>query len=336
MRPTNSSYTLFFLLLSALLLGRLSSETNAQDSETFPDQFTISGDFDDKDDNEELSAIAVLQGANGLLAPDEGKRVYPFTIDEKEGAITLGKDIKLTDTKGDIDIEGIAAGEKEYFIVGSHGISRKSQKYRPNGFTIWKLQVDPDSGRPDKDSDIRRSTLADLIALDPKLSSHYRSPLQENGINIEGLAYDSAEGHLYAGFRAPNKGEHAFVLEVDADAVFGAEVSTDHELHRLRLGNGYGIRDLIKVEKGFLVLAGNAAPDDAPTFDPDREFLLFFWKGEGSSVTELAKVPKPSKDAKPEGLLLLKETAESFDLLVISDSAPNGSPTVLRVSLGAE
>ncbi len=334
MRHLYKANSFSFTHVSVFVLGLISPQLLAQNPVTFPSEFTINGEFDDEGDHEELSAIAVIRGANGLLAPDEGKRVYPFKVDYRNGQITLGEGIKLTDAKGDIDIEGIAAGEEDYFIVGSHGISRRSQIYRPNGFTIWKLRVDPDTGSPSNDSDIRRGTLADLIALDPTLSPHYRHSLQENGINIEGLAYDSAVGHLYAGFRAPTKGKYAFVLEVDVDTVFGGELRTDHELHRLELGEGYGIRDLIKVDKGFLVLAGNAAPDDAATFDPSREFQLFFWKGSGSEVTKVASVRKPTNNAKPEALLLLRETTVLFDLLVLSDSAPNGSPTVLHVAVG--
>lgn len=276
----------------------------------------------------ELSGIAILKDSKGFIGPDEGKSIYHITIDHDAREINVGDGIKLTETKGEIDIEGVAAGGEDVcYIIGSHGISRKGQEFGPNAYTIWKLELD------NGEWEWRRSSLSDYIATNQTLAPFYRKTLQENGVNIEGLAYDPITRNLYAGFRAPNIGGKAFVLEVESRVVFGTTAEfKDAQLHAINLGEGYGVRDIIKSNRGFLILAGNSAPDGASGFDPNREYRLFFWRGIGSTVKQLAVIPKPNKDAKPEALLLLKEDSEGVEVLVISDNAENGQPTILRAS----
>ncbi|MFT5470288.1 MAG: hypothetical protein ACI8UO_005416 [Verrucomicrobiales bacterium] len=260
-----------------------------------------------------------------LVQESTAPHIYHFSVDHVAREIKVGDGIKLTESKGEIDIEGVAAGgENLCYIVGSHGISRKKREFSPNAFSIWKLKFDDDEW------EFRRGSLSVLIATNEKLGPFYRKTLQENGVNIEGLACDPETDTLYAGFRAPNIEGKGFVLEFDSEVVFGktAEI-VKPTLHEIDLGVGYGIRDIIKIEHGFLILAGNSAPDDGVGFDPDREYLLFHWTGPEGELKKLTTVPKPNSKAKPEALLLLKEDEAGFEVLVISDGIKNGAPTVL-------
>lgn len=311
-------------LLTSLTALLIMSSAFAQDTQ---ETYKLTG-RDLKKDGLELSGVAILKDSKGFIGPDEGKSVYHITIDHATREINVGDNIKLTDSKGEIDIEGVAAGGEDVcYIIGSHGISRKGQEFGPNAYSIWKLEFDKGEW------EYRRSSLSDYIATNQTLAPFYRKRLQENGVNIEGIAYDPINRHLYAGFRAPSIDGQAFVLEVESRVVFGTTSEfKDAQLHAIKLGEGYGIRDIIKIDRGFLILAGNSAPSDGTSFDPNREYRLCFWRGIGSTVKQLAVIPKPNEDAKPEALLLLNEDSEAVEVLVISDSAENGEPTVLRAS----
>ena len=87
------------------------------------------------------------------------------------------------------------------------------------------------------------------------------------------------------------------------------------------LADPAGIRDLIKVAGGFLLLAGPEQNVMGPAY-------VHFWRGRGKEAQLLGQIPKP-KDAKakPEALLLLGEDEKEYGVLVFSDGVPGGEPT---------
>ena len=93
--------------------------------------------------------------------------------------------------------------------------------------------------------------------------------------------------------------------------------------------DGRGIRDMTRVQDGFLVLAG-------PLGDSSLSQALYFWDGESCLPGEreaggprlgttrfLGAITTPAA-AKAEGVLLEKETADSYEILVLYDGADGG------------
>ena len=90
-------------------------------------------------------------------------------------------------------------------------------------------------------------------------------PSKENGIDIEGIASDGDK--LYIGFRGPVlRGNYVPVMVIkDCDN------PSDYELLFVNL-DGNGIRDICKVEDGFLIISG-------PMGDGVGNYQLYFWNG---------------------------------------------------------
>ena len=159
-------------------------------------------------------------------------------------------------------------------------------------------------------------------------------------MNIEGLAVQA--GRLYFGFRGPAVQGVGQVLAVDADALFSADVARDPKatLTRLALGPNRGIRDMIAVKSGFLLLAG---PDDSPA-SKNAGWIVAWWDGQSAqgqvvqpkvlAALDLSSVKLRScdKELKPEAMTVLKETPTVYRLLVLSDGMCDGGPLAFTVA----
>ena len=101
----------------------------------------------------------------------------------------------------------------------------------------------------------------------------------------------------------------------------------DPKLETLKLGRGRGIRDLVAIDKGFLVLAGPS--------EIDCDYTVYFWNG-AKELRRLRDLPKftgkKGKQVKPEGVLPLDSSAAGLRLLVLFDSAKEGAPRPLTVT----
>ena len=149
-------------------------------------------------------------------------------------------------------------------------------------------------------------------------------PSKENGIDIEGIAWH--DNKLYVGLRGPVlRWNFVPVMIVDFDNPASATV------RYVRL-DGRGIRDLVRIDDGFLILAG--ANGDEPL-----SFQLYFWNGKNCfpgeeenrspHVVLLGTVPTPP-GSKAEGIAVLNlddQAAKNYDLLVVYDGLQGGRPT---------
>ncbi|MBP1290405.1 hypothetical protein ACVL91_007275 [Bradyrhizobium elkanii] len=144
-------------------------------------------------------------------------------IDPKVVKCSAGKD----DFK-DLDGEAVALDDKFFYVVGSHGCSRNSNKFRTSSFILARVPIDvvrTASGAPNNVDTIGpKSTsyrLSEALLASPTLKDHYALDLMtKNGLNIEGLAV--AGGKLYVGLRAPVIGKKAYLVAVDRDWLFDA------------------------------------------------------------------------------------------------------------------
>ena len=297
------------------------------------DRYSFEGEVVESKD---LSGLAFISDRFGLLGADEARQVQVVELVRAAKTLRILETITLLRSGSEIDIEAIAADGNYYYIVGSHGAAKVSGRQQQNRYRIFRLQVDRATGRPS--GPLARSlivaTLADLLRADPVLGPHFAQPLQRRGVNIEGLA--ARHGRLYVGFRSPNLQGDALVMEIRADDVFSGASRPAYTLHRLRLGPGLGIRDLVVAGSGFLLIAGNAGSEPSQEYpksqdyDKEREFFLFQWDGKGSEVHQIGALPKTGGQA--EALTILEQTPDSVTVLVLFDGPEGGRPTVYRIS----
>ena len=284
----------------------------------------------------DLSGIASLGGFSALVGTDEMFSVQAAEIDRGKRILKARPLMPLIESYSsgapELDIEAIAVDPERhrYFVTGSHGVGKKKGDVQPPRETVFEVPVDPETGEI-KRSEIRRGSLLPWFRKDPLFQDFVREPLQQNGINIEGLAY--REGKLWFGMRGPNIGGISHVIEVVPESLFNGGVP-EGKSHDLKLGDNSGIRELTAISDGFLLIAGNSAAEASKRIpvsisnSPDDSFELYFWKP-GQEVQLIGKLPASS--GKAEAMLVLGETSGFIDLLVIFDNAPEGGPIAIRV-----
>ncbi len=298
------------------------------------------------EEGKDISAV-VSTGNHLIVGADEAdaiqtlRRVGPSRYE-------VGQLVKLGNGE-ELDIESLARVDNTFYVLGSH--SRKRKKVEPHNLKtlqrsyaknrqrlradaiesevsrrrLYRFDFDPASGEPPTDK-----TSIDLsreLAKHEILKVFHALPSKENGIDIEGLAV--AGDTLYLGFRAPVlRSGFAPVLRLKFDQ------PKDAELLFVGVG-GRGIRELTRVDDGFLIIAGAAT--DAPL-----SYLLYHWDGNDmipghrdagdpplGKATLLGRIPTPA-GAKAEGLAVLATADDHYDLLVAYDSVVNGGLRTFR------
>jgi len=288
-------------------------------------------------DGKNLSAVGLV-GNFLLVAGDEDDCIQILRRDGKNYELLSDRTVVLNTVAHEADIEGIACDGDTVYAIGSHActrpkpdaITRAVNRSRfespepPSPFRSvlarFRLLPEGSSSPPEL------ATLRALLDATQVLRPFTGIPCKENGIDIEGLAI--RDGRLYVGFRGPVL-QHGFVPVLTcafADAAPGAA-----ELVYLNLG-GRGVRDIERVQGGFLVLAG-------PVNDIAAGFELYFWDGHdcmpgtpapSGRLELLGSIPTP-EGAKAEGLAVEEESTDEYTLLVLFDGLKEGGPTRFRV-----
>jgi Protein of unknown function (DUF3616) len=198
-----------------------------------------------------------------LLVSDEvsgeGKRyVRFFGLDDGARTLRLGTTLELLSSSipHEADVEGADFHAGRFYVVGSHGLSKgEPPKYQASRFHIHRFRPDArDAGQ------VEGASLGSLLAGMPEGVGEHActaarwdrrpgelpcKPLQEHGLNIEGLA--DRDGQLYIGLRAPVLEGRAFIVRVAIDGVFGS-IAPEPKVIALDLGHGVGIRDIARVQ----------------------------------------------------------------------------------------
>ena len=289
-----------------------------------------------------------------LLAFDEGAEGY-FALLEGSTLKPLKKPVTLIPGDGELDAEAAATDGRYFYIAGSHSPRRSDCSARPDSRHIVRLARDPETGRALKPGVVKRAMnkvmgestpagyadstrLWAIMQAQPALAAHVGDKLcmGDNGaVNIEGMAVQ--DGRLTFGFRGPVADGVATLLSVDADALFDPTGRADPKavVSTLALGAHTGIRDLVAVTGGFLLLAG---PDDERASQKTVDFSVWFWDGHSPQARALAQLDTRQvslrscdKEVKPEALTVLQETAKGYQLLVLSDGLCDGGALVFTV-----
>ena len=280
----------------------------------------------------DISAAALFNGRDGVLASDEVRGVQTIHVDRERQKIQVGALVPLVPDDGsEIDIEGMAAdaASRRLYITGSHALTRHKEVVEADRSWVFRISYNPENGFPDEKS-VQKASLIPVLRADPVLSPFVGKPAAENGLDIEALGF--RDGKLYFGLRAPNLAGNAHIVIVDADALF-SQPKPAAEVVQVPVGVGRGLRDMAAVKGGFLLLNGPSGGDETgASFSEKVEAKVFsvdFWSGvKGGGLTRVGIVKSPP--AKCEGLLVLGENDTSIDLLILHDSAKDGAPIPWR------
>lgn len=277
------------------------------------------------------AACAPVLPPQCIAALDEKNRTQFFTISDrtlKPGPVMA---IVEDNGNGDPDTEGAAYADGFFYLLGSHGLSRKKGKLHPSSFLVFRFPVDKSTGKPA--FDISAETVAPEIARSDRLRKAIRNapgvigdyaekPLGEKagGANLEGLAVIGKR--LYVGFRGPSSKGRAYILSVDVDRLFG-DGDLAPVIFTLELGKNIGIRDLAAVSGGILILAGPV--------QKKGPYSIFRWDLK-NAPQKLQDLAMPDPEVKAETLLLLDQQDDSYDVLVLYDGIKDGGPREYRLS----
>ena len=317
----------------------------------------------EKKTRQSVSGVACNFDANHrlvcLVAFDEGVEAR-FASLGKEALAVEAERVVLRAESGELDAEGVATDGRYFYVTGSHSAKRSDCKSNPASRHVLRFRVDPASGRalrlPAGDPNGAlvgyQSTgrLWDILQALPELGPFVGERMclgsdapggapglsGRQGLNIEGLAVRG--GRLYFGLRGPVQQGVARVVSVDAAALFHPVDDAKPLVARLALGEQRGIRDMVAVEDGFLLLAG---PDDSRS-SADVPWTLHLWNGQAAAgVTLLPALAtldtrgvtrRPcDKEIKPEGITLLAQTAAAYRVLVLSDGMCDGGPLTFTI-----
>jgi hypothetical protein len=279
-----------------------------------------------------------------ILAIDEGG-AERYVVIEGNRLVLEPDNIVLQRDDEELDAEGAARDGDTIYITGSFSSKRKECETNPGSRHVFRFKVSPTTSRAALDDkgvplglENDKGALWDLMKKDPVLKKFAGECLGKprHGANIEGLAVKG--GILYFGFREPAEDKHTYILPVPADQLFAGTVTSATPI-RVDVGGGSGIRDMLAVKDGFLLLIG---PDDDVATDKSS---IALWDGSSEKPKSLAKLdlkdvsPMPCKqpddgkkaEIKPEALTLLKEDAKFWRVLVLSDGMCDGRAMSFQV-----
>jgi hypothetical protein len=288
-----------------------------------PEPFAIEGIIHAGRD---LSGIARGDGATGILIADEGAVVQILEFGLGGNLARIIGELPLPGpVKQEIDLEGAAYDGGWFYVTGSHGVAKRSGEIQEPRCRVYRFRLAEGAPR-----DLATATLTPLLRARPALSQLVGRPLQEKGVNIEGLA--ARDGRLFFGFRSPNLGGKALVLEISAECLFEGAAAAP-VWHELPLGPGLGIRSLSAApDGGFFLVAGNAGSEAAEPhsaaidFQPDRPSELFRWDPAAGTCRHLGQVPPGG--AKEEAMLAAHDPTRpgKIRLLLLCDGRKGGLP----------
>ncbi len=286
----------------------------------------------------DLSGVTVV-GDYLVLGADEGHCLQILVRASDGDHWNLQQTVTLAKKDQEVDIEAITFGGGHLYVAGSHSLRRRRVKSdlsvrknrerlldigeQSSRNRLYRLPFDPVSGVLGKAEYI---DLSKRLRKDPLLRPFTKLPSKENGVEIEGIAV--RDDRLYLGFRGPVlRDNYVPVMTLSFDR------PKDYELCFVQL-DGQGIRDLVALDQGFLILSG-------PVNDAPGPFCLWWWDGADQipgrdrTVQEarwLGEVSTPG-GAFAEGLALLAEDAGSAEVILVYDTDNAAQAVRMRVDL---
>lgn len=286
----------------------------------------------------DISGITIA-GDYLLIGGDEGAALQVMEKGNGPDVWRVKYSKILSSGHTELDLEAISYADGYVYAVGSHAKRRKRVKrqYSREKNARRFLQVEMEDTRNSlfripfnkysgELGEAKRLDLSKRLRKDDLLGPFTAIPSKENGVDIEGLGIRGNK--LYLGFRGP-----VFRHNLVPVWVLDFDRPKRYETVLVKL-MGQGIRDMVALDQGFLLLTG--AVNDAP-----MPFRLWWWDGEDQLPGEdveilpsicLGEITAP-QGAKAEGITVLSQTEESVDLLVVYDGVVQGGCVHLRVDM---
>ncbi len=286
----------------------------------------------------DLSGVTLV-GDYLVLGADAGHQLQVLQREPGLDRYRLHQKLALAKQDQEVDIEAICYGEGHLYVAGSH--SRRRRRLKPELSVrknrerllvvdeqgarnrLYRVPFDSASGQLGSPEHI---DLSKRLRKDPLLRPFCKLPGKENGVDIEGVAVCGTRLHL--GFRGPVlRDNYVPVMSLFFDR------PKDYMLNFVRL-EGQGIRDLVALGGGFLILSG-------PVNDSPGPFCLWLWDGvdqipgkdrEVLPTRLLGEVSSPG-GANAEGLALLATEPDSAEVLIVYDINNTGQAVRMRVNL---
>jgi len=284
-----------------------------------------------------------------LVVFDEGTQARYATL-QNGSLLPDPQELQFPGINGELDGEAATTDGRYVYVAGSHSAKRSDCSSNPASRHLIRFELDPATGRVVQRSHADSGQLWPLMQAQPELAAHVgerkclgsdappKAPglAGTQGVNIEGMAVKN--GRLYVGFRGPVVKGVALVMALNAEALFkGGDAQPS--VTRLALGERRGIRDMVVVSDGVLLLAG---PDDGG-YNNGLRWEIFWWDGKPGkalvrpkplAVLDVSGVKlRPCDDTlKPEAITVLEESPNAYKLLVLSDGMCDGGPLVFTVA----
>ncbi len=304
--------------------------------------------------DKDISGAVCLPKNLCFAASDETRFVQQFSFSSggiKAGRrLYLGKTDELRERHDEIDefdLEALARFRSGVFAVGSHSWKRQDCEEHKTRLHVFYFKPGRDGRDSRKPVTAKKFSLRKLIKRESALESGFNEPLQANGLNIEGAAVLGQR--LYIGFRAPiDQGDprNGYVLSLDAESASKGKAAKP-DLHTLTFGSkGLGIRAMEPFGKGILLLTGDSGAPKSDLKNPPKaacrknsrhlgnEPQLYFWKPGSGTPKLVAKIKRPRKTWKAEGLLVVPgqaKNARTVELMVFFDGASGGAPRLIEL-----
>jgi hypothetical protein len=215
------------------------------------------------------------------------------------------------------DIEGAAKIGDLIFWIGSHGRNKDAEEKKERQVLFaTKLSGVGKDAKLEITGKVYTQLVDDLLkdsALAPfdLAKAATLAPKAEGGLSIESLAADA--GKLWIGFRNPkSKAKEALlvpllnpteIIKKGARAQFGDPLL-------LKLGE-LGVRDMVALDDGFLIIAGDSVDRFEPGAKPSR---VFSWK----PGTDPKDIGVDFDDLNPEAIMIMGD-GDKARILILSD-----------------
>jgi hypothetical protein len=229
----------------------------------------------------------------------------------------------------DLDGEGVAYSDSTFYVVGSHGCSRKDDEFRTSSFILSRIRLESEDDAFEIDHTYR---LAEALASAELVGRYFAKPLAHGGVNIEGITVLGS--NLLVGLRAPSLEGEAFIAIAKVADLFSPKqdgTPITSRVLRLRLGVDTGIRDLTNLPDGRILVLAGPTRDEANV--PYGFYTIEVESGTVTPLGSLEDVPNGADRAKAEAVTVVGSEGNQVRLLVLFDGQPNGGPLEYTLSL---
>jgi hypothetical protein len=261
----------------------------------------------------EASGVTRVPGTNSVLFVDDGKpgAVLWMQLDNEGNqsgpikVINLGVNIE--------DLEGITTDGTHFYVVNSQ--SRAKSVGQPS---IVRFKFNPGS-QSAEDVQAAGGLKQFLVENVAELRDMAGVKAKDDGINVEGLAWDPTEGCLLLGLRSPVADEHALLVPLklrNPRGQFSLENLDAKAIRAIRLPlGGQGVRGIEYDERSklFHIIAGATENQDK------TNFKLWEWGGQADQPA-LREVATFDKKLKPEGVARVSGGSSEFKVVVFDTS----------------